>query len=222
MGLEKWVEDITENVFLRWESDYAFWKPGFKVFFGPVSENPNIMIISLNPGGNGENFREEDYHRFKCGDFSAPVKNVYVEKENPMARKMKNFFNGYTKLLEQSVAFTVLFFRSKDIREWEKLDKQKRKEMENFSYETVREITSKVKPKIMLVIGFATYHRLKKHIFDEVKNEESKKGENGRIFLRAEWGKIPIFCIPHLTGSRITNRDFDEIRKTFFNIVDSL
>jgi mRNA-degrading endonuclease RelE of RelBE toxin-antitoxin system len=85
-----------------------------------------------------------------------------------MAKKMQKFFVGHDRLLEQSMAFTILFFRSRDIREWKKLDKEKRKEMENFSYELVKEIIGRVKPKSLLV-GFATYRRLKKHILDEVK-----------------------------------------------------
>ena len=40
MRLEEWVEDITKDVFLKWKSDYSFWRPGFKVFFGPVRKIP--------------------------------------------------------------------------------------------------------------------------------------------------------------------------------------
>lgn len=70
MGMEKWAEGVTRDVFLKWKSDYSFWKPGFKVFYSPVRTNPDGLIISLNPGGNGENFRSADAVRFEKGDFS--------------------------------------------------------------------------------------------------------------------------------------------------------
>jgi hypothetical protein len=220
MGLKKWAEGVTKDVFLKWKSYQPLWEPGFKVFFGPVRENPEVMIISLNPGGNGDNFRQEDYYRFESGDFSPPTTNVYVIRQNPMARKVRKFFDGHEKMLERSVAFTVLFFRSKNIKEWKRLDKQKRKEMEEFSYKKVKEIIDKVKPKAVLVVGFATYRRLKKHVLDGIKDENPRKGKSGRLSLTADWNGVPLFCIPHLTGARVTNGNVDKNRKMFFKIIE--
>jgi hypothetical protein len=143
-----------------------------------------------------------------------------VIRQNPMARKVRKFFDGHEKMLERSVAFTVLFFRSKNIKEWKRLDKQKRKEMEEFSYKKVKEIIDKVKPKAVLVVGFATYRRLKKHVLDGIKDENPRKGKSGRLSLTADWNGVPLFCIPHLTGARVTNGNFDKNRKMFFKIIE--
>lgn len=220
MGLEKWAEDITRDVFLKWKSDYSFWKPGFKVFYSPVRERPHVMIISLNPGGNGENFRSKDVVRFEQGDFSVPSSHEYVKRDYIMAKKIRRFFEGHDRLLEQSVAFTVLFFRSRNFREWRRLSPGKRKDMENFSYETVREIIDRVKPRNILVVGYRTHRILKRHVLGDVDGERWERGKNMRRYISAEWNGVRIFCVPHLSGARgLTNGDVDKSRTLFFKFI---
>ena len=219
MNLDNWAGSLASSVYEKWKSDYSFWKPGFKIFYSPVRKSPDVMIISLNPGGNGENFRTKDIVRFEQGDFSVPIINEYALREYNMAKKIRKFFSDYEMLLDQSVAFPILFFRSKNFKEWKLLNKEKRREMEKFSYEKVKEIVKVIKPKIFLVIGFSTYRKLKKHVLDDIKNEKSKKGKNGRIFLTSEWDGILVFCLPHLTGARISNGDFNKAKETFFRII---
>ena len=221
MDLDEWGEGLIEAVYEKWKSKYSFWKPGFKVFYSPVRKHPRVMIISRNPGGNEESFRREDLGRFERGDFSVPKVHEYVERKYRIAKKMRKLFEGQERMLDNSIAFTVLFFRSKDMRLWrKKIDRQTRKEMENFCYEKVREIMEKIRPKILLVIGVETYRKLKEHVLGKVDNEKSINGKNGRrISITARWNDIPVFCVPHMTGARITNSDFDKNRKIFFSIV---
>ena len=51
MDITKWAEDLTEEVYNEWKTKYSFWEDGFKVFNSPVRYRPELMIISLNPGG---------------------------------------------------------------------------------------------------------------------------------------------------------------------------
>lgn len=220
MNLEKWAEQLTKEVYDTWKSKY-YSKAGFKIFFGPVISNPKLMIISLNPGGNGKNFRKENLVNFKKGDFSLPKQNEYVTKEHRMAKKLKKFFYQHIDLLDSSVAFPILFFRSKNFRLWKKRhEKIKRKEMEEFCYDIVEEILKRIKPKILLVIGFKTYDRLKEYKIIDIKNEKPHDGKKKRkIAYSAQWNNIPVLVTLHLTGARISIHDFAKIQQLFFNII---
>ena len=58
MDITKWAEDLTEEVYNEWKTKYSFWEDGFKVFYSPVRYRPELMIISLNPGGTKRKFVE--------------------------------------------------------------------------------------------------------------------------------------------------------------------
>ncbi len=224
-NIDRWAQNLTKSVYSEWKSKYSFWKPGFKVFYGPVRKNPKLMIVSYNPGGNGKNFESEDLKRFRRGDFSLPKANSYRIKQYTMSRKMQKFFSGHKNLLEKSVTFPIIFFRSPRAKVLKKrIRRQKRKTMEEFSYNKVKEIMFVIKPRVLLVLGFATYKRLKKYILDgNVKSEKSiLNNESRRISIRAEWKGIPIFCMMHPTGARIKNTDRNRIRKLFFKIVSQI
>jgi len=89
--------------------------------------------------------------------------------------------------------------------------------MEQFSYLKVKEIIKKLKPKMFLVLGTSsTYRRIKKNILD-IKNEKSVLSGAHRLYITAQTGKAPIFCIPHLTGYHLSNSKRDKIRDSFFH-----
>lgn len=214
--IEKWAEKLNKDVYNEWKSKYHFWDPGFKVFFSPIHKKPKLMILSLNPGGSKFHYERESSKQFENNDFSLPKRNEYLITDYKMAKKMRLFFEDYHKLLEQSVALPIVFFRSKDWNYWkEQIPKNKRKEMEQFSYHKVKEIIKMIKPEMYLIIGFSTYSKIKRNILD-VKNEHSIKSGTHRLYLTAFTRRIPIFCIPHLTGYRLSNTKLAKIRKEFF------
>ena len=218
MDLNDWAKNLTKTVFNEWKSKYEFWKPGFKVFYSPVSLNPRLMIISYNPGGDETSFAQE-LARFSKGDFSVPKVNSYVEKPYPMAKRMRDFFEGHSNLLRDSVVFPILFFRSESEKYWKRIvDKKTRNDMEVFCYAKVKEIVQTVKPKALLVLGFGTYRLLKKHVLSELDKEQWYVTKVGRrISCKAKWNGLPIFCILHPTGGRITRDDRDRNKKLFFS-----
>jgi len=219
MNLEKWAEKLNQQVYKEWKAKYDFWEPGFKVFFSPVYKNPKLMILSLNPGGTKVHYENENMRKFQKNDFSLPKRNEYLTKNHNMAKKVKLFFEGHHDLLEQSVVLPIVFFRSKDWDYWKNnVPKNKRSEMEQFSFLKVKEIIKKLKPRMFLVIGTgSTYRRVKKNILD-VKNEKSVRSGAHRLYITAQAGRAPIFCIPHLTGYRLSNEKREKIRNSFFNI----
>jgi len=217
MTLKKWAEELNQQVYKEWKTKYDFWEPGFKVFFSPVYKNPKLMILSLNPGGTKVHYENENMRNFQKNDFSLPKHNEYLTKDHNMANKVKLFFEGHYDLLEQSVVLPIVFFRSQNWKYWKNnVPKNKRREMEQFSYDLVKEIIEKLKPKMFLVLGISsTYRRIKKNILD-VKNEKSVLSGIHRLYITAQAGNIPIFCIPHLTGYRLSNEKREKIRNSFF------
>ena len=165
MDITKWAENLTEKVYNEWKTKYSFWKPGFAVFSAPVRYRPELMIISLNPGGGGKDFQRKDYSKFQNGNFSIPKQNHYVTYNNKFAKETRNLFEGNDDVLKTSMVTRVLFFRSENMSYWKDHNPQKtRSAMEKFSYDKLQQILDKVKPKKLLVIGMDTYRRLGKHV----------------------------------------------------------
>ena len=128
MDITKWAEDLTEEVYNEWKTKYSFWEDGFKVFYSPVRYRPELMIISLNPGGTKRNFVEEHYSDYEDGDFSLLNENSYLISKYQFAKKIRTLFEGNENVLKTSVAITVLFFRSKNINYWVKNNPKKTEE----------------------------------------------------------------------------------------------
>lgn len=222
-SLDRWAEELTKEVYDKWKSKYRS-KSGFKIFYSPVFSKPNLMIITLNPGGTPKHFRRENLTNFENGNFTVPEKNEYSITGYTMAKKLRKFFENHMSLLDTSVAFPILFFRSKNVKSWKKINKNQRKEMEEFCYGKVKEIMVTIRPRFLLVLGLETYKKLKKHILYDVKNEKKilgkkKRGKNPRnIAYYSEWNGIPVFSMMHPTGARISNYDFEELKKLFFGM----
>ena len=144
MDITKWAEDLTEEVYNEWKTKYSFWEDGFKVFYSPVRYRPELMIISLNPGGTKRNFVEEHYSDYEDGDFSLPDENEYITSDYKFAKEIKILFKEHENFLKTSVVLTTLFFRSSSFGYWEKNNPKKtRLVMERFAYDKVKQILDK-------------------------------------------------------------------------------
>lgn len=214
MDLEKWASGLQQEVYREWGSKYSSWKPGFKVFYAPVSLQPKLMIISLQPGGGEEHFLREDKFRFESGDFSVQKENSYTTTNNAMARAVRSLFAENLELLEKSVIFPLIFFRAKSYALWNQAPQ--RKEMELFSIEKVKEIIVTIKPERILILGIATYDKLKN--FLPVANEKILYRRGGseagtRIVIGSDVGGIKTTVVIHPSGARLSVSDRKEVVK---------
>jgi len=126
------------------------------------------------------------------------------------------------KILEESVTFPILFFRSKDLDTWNNVPKKKRFEMEQFCYSKVKEIFDQIKPKKILILGFGTEHKLKKYFFKESSSEKIlSNSKNRKLAYEYHWKGIPTFCMIHPTGNRISNEDWTKIKQKFHQFLSN-
>jgi hypothetical protein len=223
-NLTQWAEELTEEVFLEWKTKYSFWEQGFKVFYSPLLPAPELMIISLNPGRSQpeNNFMNEIYPAYKKGNFSIPLENQYVKSTRKLAKNIKELFQGYENILEKSVVISVLLFRSQNIQEWKKENpKNTRLSMEDYAYDKVKTIITKIKPKKILVIGMDTFKRLKDKNIIPIINEEilDSFGTVGKIKI-AKMNQTSIIAIPHLSSCHISDENKNKIKKSFKEFMD--
>lgn len=217
--MKNWADNITQEIYNVWKSKYSDWRPGVKVFYSPVIKNPELMIISYQPGGNEVNFENEDKSRFEKGDFSVR-KNEFLVADYLMARKIRHFFGDRKEILEKSVIFPMIFFRASTARMWRGIRPiAKRVEMEEFCLSKVKEIIEKVAPVRLLVIGMETLNALKKIL--DIKDEKilyRRKGQSKgeRMVISAIWGNRRIFVTAHLSGVRMSKSDRAELSRLFF------
>ena len=215
--LDKWAEDLTKEVYDQWNNKYSFWKPGFKTFYSPIIKHSNLLILSLNPGGDEKHFEIESKNEFDNNNFSLPKRNEYLTTDYTMAKKIRLLFRDHLDLLEQSIALPILFFRSKNYQYWKQnIQKDTRIEMEQFSYSKIQEILTKLQLKFCLVIGFETYEQIKNNIL-KIDDESSIYDGSHRLYITAKSDNLFLFVIPHLTGYHLSTQKMDKIRKIFFN-----
>lgn len=220
-NVKNWAERLTEEVYDTWKNEYPDYLPGVKVFYSPVILNPDLMIISYQPGGNETHFENEDKIRFKEGDFSIK-NNEFMVADYRIARMARDFFNfnGGEDILKKNVIFPLIFFRAASVRVWRGIRPvEKRRQMEQFCFLKVKDIIEKVVPKRILVIGLATTYDALNNLLD-ISDENILYRRNGqsigaRMAVSSRSGVQNIFAIAHLSA-RISKSDRIELSKLFF------
>ena len=146
-----------------------------------------------------------------------PGEHEYITEDYPLARKTRDLFKslGKLELLGNSVKLNLNFFRTKSDQDWEALDVDMRTELENFCTNKVREIVTRLKPKIVIAEGIGkTYPRLKEILFDGAKDLMNVKGSNGRnIYISCGNNAVKLIGIIHLSGARVSADELVEIGK---------
>ncbi len=217
--LEEFGRRMNEKVYKRCKE--SEWEKGFKIFYTKLVHKPSMMILSLNPGGGKKDF-EGDQIRFKKGCFEVGKVNEYDEESYPFARAIQGLFKNQKKILKNMVGIPILFFRSKGEDDWKKesikkYGKDGSLNHELFCYTNTMEIIKRVEPKSIFIVGISTFETLlRERLLLPILIKDIKRGNNNqRIYLEMEWKNIPIFCVRHLTGSRMSNKDRDQMKNEF-------
>ena len=216
MDIEQWAQGLLMEVCAKWENNkgnYDFSESGFSVFYSPVRQSPELMIIGYNPGGDETSF-------CKARDLCVPVTHEYIDyksdRKYPIAGKMYNLFENISKSdwLERSVKLNVLFFRSKSEQQWNTIKKDVRKDLKEFSYMKVKEIADVLTPKFILTEGIKTFNILTNIILCCSEKPVFEQGRGNRaIYARSRYNDIKIIGLIHPTGARVSNDEWLKVKE---------
>jgi hypothetical protein len=208
MGIEDLARRVLDETHAKWrslEGRYPAWRSGFAVFYSPVREDSQLVILGLNPGGTERDFTEVVARQL-------PTEHDYFPRDPtsdyPLARRMRQLFDeiGRPELLRDSVKLNLIFFRTKDSGEWHGLDPTLRRDLETFCAERVRAVLHALRPKIVLTEGIDTFERL---LLSDLPLLSVRRH---RIYSRLALPPgAKVIGITHPTGTRVGGADWERI-----------
>lgn len=217
MTVCEWAESLEEEVFNYWKQNHNDWEGGFRVFYGPVFPEPELLILGYQPGGDPEDFERHHLDRLSNGDFSPPENHEYLENDYTIARRMREkVLKGENDLLVESVKSNAIFFRARDIDRWKGVPKEKRQDMENFSLQKVEEMVEALNPNSVLVEGMATWDLLKSRF--DFEDECKVRRSNARL-LCVSTNKNPTFTGIIHPSTRVSDKNWAKVRSELLPIL---
>jgi len=207
------AKEILDNVQRYWKGlqdkhpEYSsLWKSGFSVFYSPVSQNPQFMLIGINPGGDESCFDE-------TRDSKIPLEHEYFKENYHLAKTMRYIFKeaGLEQELKQSVKTNLNFFRSKGEKQWNEIEANLKKEIESFCEKRIKEFIEVAKPRVIFCEAFSVLERLLKILNQETSQlmiDYRSSKPSDRLYRLYQSFKFKDFYvngiigIPHPTGSR--------------------
>jgi hypothetical protein len=171
---------------------------GFKILYGPLLYNPEILFIGYQPGGRRRVRVLEHY--------GPPLWCEYATAGWDLAAKLQQIFPPAA--LSRSNGMNQIFFRASDLRSWRaSLNRQSRRTAHRFCLERAEKLLRALAPKRIVIIGL---HALKPHFLAQ----QWLRSPSGRRLAEKGilWG-VPAHRVIHLTGARISTADFNLIKQ---------
>jgi hypothetical protein len=113
-------------------------------------------------------------------------------------------------ILKKSTGLNAIFFRAPDLKEWHRLERGLRIELENFSLERARRIIETLQPRHLVVIGLTRFRRLAPSATSGLMRNGRPLVERGEI-----WG-VTAFGVIHLSGAYgLSGHDLDAMKAYF-------
>lgn len=198
--LNKWYKELREETIEQWNK-YSIYenikKKGFAIFYSPIKENPQLLIIGLNPGGG-----EKDFDPDKIAQI--PKVHEYITENYNMAVTMRALFTnmGKMELLNASIKTNKYFFRTENEAEKNELPIHA---LEDYCDLKIIDIINKLEPKIILIEGVT--------VFDDIillmngnKDSPMLKENNFRLVQTGIINGIKVIGLIHPTGERTRGR----------------
>lgn len=176
-------------------------KYGFKILNAPPHCNAPILFIGYQPGGGSRDFEIEVA---KGTDKGWPPVCEYATEDWVLSRRMREMFGK--NRLEQCVGTNAIFLRYPDAGEYREDIGAVRASVESYCTAKVSQIVEAITPQRIVAIGFAALQ-----LFGATKPD--LKSKEGRTLTKI--GTIagrPAIGMLHLTGARISKKDFGLIR----------
>lgn len=219
MESNQWAQDLQQEVYQYWKENANDWNHGFRVFYGPVHDSAEILILGYQPGGGPSSFIDKRAD-FEDGDFSLPETHDYISEDWPLAREMRDLFGEYDEVLAESVKTNVIFFRAPNIDYWKSnLSKDRRDELRRYCFAKVQEIVERIGPSVIIAEGIMTWDELKS-VFDLTSEVRLSRGRE-RLFCMSQEARPKFVGIMHPSGARISLEDKRRIRTELFDVINS-
>jgi len=195
-----WASDLVDRAGKKLsalaESDLK--DSGFAVFYCPVPEYTDLLILGFNPGGGSNDFDQKG---------AIPQQHEYVDCNYPLAKATRELFgqSGYLWLLKQSVKSNLQFFRTKNVASWNQIAEETRQELTEFCDQGVKEIVSRLRPKAILLEGVQTFDVFRSRIFPSLlceRNVSDARLRGRRVYISQHSSMGLIVGILHLSGAR--------------------
>lgn len=223
--IQEWGKGLLGRVGDRWQSartdnpSVEGLESGWAVFYSPIRQHPDLMIIGTNPGGGKEHFDESEA-------LCIPTVHEYFDESLDKAGKHKNDYRlakasvklfssmGLAPLLKRSVKLNLLFFRSASINNgkdaWQRVPLKLRTDLELFCSNLVLEIIEVLKPRVILAESKDTYRKLRALLLLKPIFRETASAERPQCYLKTEFaGGLTLIGIDHLTGARVSKQDLE-------------
>jgi len=217
MNYDQWAESLQKDVYDYWKENHRDWEAGFRVFYGPVFSEPEVLILGFQPGGPPGDFARDHLDRYQDGDFSVPDTNEYLKNDYRIAKQMRTkVFEGHQNILKQSIKSNVIFFRAKDLDTWAEVPKAERKEMESFSLKKVDEMIETLDPNTVLIEGMKTWDLIKSRV--GFNDECLARRSNARLLCVSEDQDRTYVGIIH-PSTRVSDENWSKVKTELIPIL---
>lgn len=199
-----WLGNLYLETAKQWFK-YGTPDEGYSIFYSPIPEKVNLLIIGANPAPNSE---------FQLLNVGIPAVHDYKVQDYALALKMRSIFREADLLPElyNSVKLNMNFFASKDFKTL--MRQPFYRESEAFCSKKVVEIINKLQPQLILTEGIDTFDMLQFLLPGTI---ETSLMNRSRYFTAGRLSNnIPVIGMAHPTGTRHKNETWNDISALIF------
>ena len=222
--LEEWARntvDFCHTVATDKNQDFDL---SFYAFQNKPIENPEILFLGINPGG--EAFPYSSQYENPIWDLTDDKKMTpdRFVKENPMIEEMKDWKmwknleytfrkDSLQKMYDSSVKMNLIYFKTPNISNFLARKNGPQIFTKNRDF-TIDLLVNVIKPKNIVCLGTA-------QCFDKLplKNKEILLTGKKRLFVKGNLENIPVYGIPHPSGSYTSYDDLEKISSIFNEVL---
>ncbi|MBX2956287.1 MAG: hypothetical protein KF846_09030 [Cyclobacteriaceae bacterium] len=177
----------------------------FSIFYSPLRQNPRLMIIGDNPGGQMD----------EPGLYEIPKIHEYIDpaQDYKIARMIREkILKGEIlhKVLIDSVKTNRIFFRTPDLNTLESMENKNK--IIDYCKNILVDIIKTIQPRNILAESFGTFRSLS-NIEETIL---TKPNSTKPLLLRGQFEGIQVFGINHPSRAsyhRIGDADWDAVNK---------
>ncbi|MCJ2067812.1 hypothetical protein MKK75_03145 [Methylobacterium sp. J-030] len=167
---------------------------GFRILYGPPLAQAPVLFLGYQPGGKiAEGGVQHE---------TWPVLSEYATEAWPLAVRLRETLGK--EVVERSTGLNAIFFRSKSVADWGRIERSLRRELEMFSLARAERIVRTLMPRHVVVIGLGTVDHLTAGVAETL-------GTRRVLIKRGELWGAPATGIIHLSGARIRREDRERL-----------